>query len=173
VTSITPILVTLRIICNSDLKSDILKFMSFLIEKEYCVEGYHIFHQFTKFTKFIKGVVFTHPKQLEKFQHYKWLIFINFTNKTNKYNWRLFTLYVCDTYGCWDIGAHFFVSNKDCNTVSEALKIICRYFYWISCYILSDQSSIEAKGIKKAFFSISAGEQECEVILCVVHIIRI
>jgi len=50
------------------------------------------------------------------------------------------------------------VSNEDCNTVSEALKIICNYCCWLFHYILSDQSSIEAKGIKMAFPGISAGE---------------
>ena len=70
------------------------------------------------------------------------------------------------------MGFHFFVSNEDCDTVSEALKIIHNYCHWIPRYILSDQSSIEAKGIKKAFLSINTSEQKCEVILCIVHVIR-
>ncbi|RHZ79614.1 hypothetical protein Glove_143g4 [Diversispora epigaea] len=101
------------------------------------------------------------------------LTLIDSTYKTNKYDWRLFTLYVCDTYGCWDVGAHFLVSSEDGDTVFEALKIVRSYCNWIPCYMLSDQSSIEAKGIRKAFPGISAGEQECEVILCVVHVMRI
>src|SRR4051812_15205565 len=40
-----------HLICDSDLKSDILKSMSFLTEKEYRVEGYRVSHQSTKFTK--------------------------------------------------------------------------------------------------------------------------
>ncbi|PKY23585.1 hypothetical protein RhiirB3_437841 [Rhizophagus irregularis] len=90
------------------------------------------------------------------------------------YDWHLFTLYIRDTYGCWDVGAHFFVSNESCETVSQALKIIRdNYCHWSPRYILSDQSSIEAKSIKKAFPGINGGEQECEVILCVVHIMRL
>jgi len=38
--------------------------------------------------------------------------------------------------------------------------------------MLSDQSSIEAKSIKKTFTGMAAGEQECQVLLCVVHIMR-
>ena len=55
-----------HLLCNSDLKSDILKSMSFLIEKGYCVKNYHVFHQSTKSTKSTIGIVFAHPTQLEK-----------------------------------------------------------------------------------------------------------
>ncbi|RHZ83373.1 hypothetical protein Glove_95g75 [Diversispora epigaea] len=147
-----------HLLCNSDLKSDILNSMAFLVEKGYHVENYYIPHQSTK------GIVFAHPKQLEKLQHHGWLTLIDSTHKTNKYDWRLFSLYVHDTYGCWDVGAHFYVSNEDCDTISKALKIIRNYCHWSPRYILSDQSSIEAKGIKKAFPGISAGEQECKLI---------
>ncbi|GBC09883.1 hypothetical protein RclHR1_00920001 [Rhizophagus clarus] len=156
--------------CNSGLRSDISESVSFLIEKGYQVENYCVSHQSAKTTK---GFVFAHPKQLEKLQRHGWLTLIDSTHKTNKYDWRLFTLYVRDTYGSWDVGAHFFVSNEDCDTVSEALKIIrskCRQ--WSPRYFLLDQSGIEAKGIKKAFPGISAGEQQCDVILCVVHVMR-
>src|SRR5437763_1168969 len=54
-----------HLICDSDLKSDILKSMSFLTEKGYRVEGYRVSHQFTK------GIVFAHPKQLDKLQRYR------------------------------------------------------------------------------------------------------
>ncbi|PKY39722.1 hypothetical protein RhiirA4_440230 [Rhizophagus irregularis] len=148
-----------HLFCDSDLKSDISKSIAFLTEKEYRVEYYYVSHQSTT----TKGIVFTRPVQLEKLQHHGWLTLIDSTHKTNKYDWRLFTLYVRDTYGCWNVGAHFFVSSEDGDTVSEALKIIRNSFCrWIPRYILSDQSSIEAKGIKKAFPGISAGEQECE-----------
>ncbi|GES97801.1 hypothetical protein GLOIN_2v1777773 [Rhizophagus clarus] len=156
--------------CNSGLRSDISESVSFLIEKGYQVENYCVFHQSAKTTK---GFVFAYPKQLEKLQRHGWLTLIDSTHKMNKYDWRLFTLYVRDTYGSWDVGAHFFVSNEDCDTVSEALKIIrskCRQ--WSPRYFLLDQSGIEAKGIKKAFPGISAGEQQCDVILCVVHVMR-
>ncbi|RHZ88254.1 hypothetical protein Glove_24g41 [Diversispora epigaea] len=51
-----------HLICNSNLKSDILKSMAFLIEKGYRVESYCVSRQFTS------GIVFAHPKQLEKLQ---------------------------------------------------------------------------------------------------------
>ncbi|RIA93502.1 hypothetical protein C1645_819249 [Glomus cerebriforme] len=50
--------------------------------------------------------------------------------ETNWYDWHLFTLYVHDTYGCWNVGAHFFVSNH---------------------------SNIEVKSIKKTFSGMVAG----------------
>jgi hypothetical protein len=60
---------------------------------------------------------------------------------------------------------------EDGDTVSKALKIIRdSYCHWSSRYILSDQSSIEAKSIKKAFPGIPVSKNE--VILCVVHIMR-
>jgi hypothetical protein len=123
--------------------------------------------------KSTKGIVFAHPEQIKKLQHHGWLTLIDSTHKTNWYNWRLFTLYIRDTYGCWDVGAHFFVSSEDGDTISKALRIIRdSYCRWSPRYILSDQSSIEAKSIKQAFPGVNAGEQECEVILCVVHIMR-
>lgn len=156
--------------CNSGLRSDISETASFLIEKGYQVENYCVSHQSAKTTK---GFVFAHPKQLEKLQHHGWLTLIDSTHKTNKYDWRLFTLYVRDTYGSWDVGAHFFVSDENCDSVLEALKIIrSKCQRWSPHYFLLDQSGIEAKGIKKAFPGTSAGEQQCDVILCVVHVMR-
>ena len=38
--------------------------------------------------------------------------------------------------------------------------------------MLLDQSSIEANGIAAAFPSLCAGEQECDVILCMVHVVQ-
>ncbi|CAG8599777.1 7702_t:CDS:2 [Cetraspora pellucida] len=71
-------------------------------------------------------------------------------------------------------GAHFYVSTEDSDTVGKALCLIRgRFCLWFPRYILSDQSSIEAKAVKKAFPGTSAGEQECEVILCVVHVMRV
>jgi hypothetical protein len=161
-----------HLMCKSDLKSDISESVSFLTEKGYRVETFRVSHQ-SKSVKSTKGIVFAHPTQLEKLQHHGWLTLIDSTHKTNKYDWRLFTLYIRDTYGSWNIGAHFLVSIEDSDTVSEALKIIRNKFcHWFPRYILSDQSSIEAKSIKKTFPGISVGEQECEVILCVVHVMR-
>lgn len=156
-----------HLIGDSNLTSDISQCISYLKEKGYQVESYSITHQSTK------GIVFAHPEQLKKLERYGWLTLIDSTHKTNRYDWRLFTLYIRDTYGCWDVGAHFFVSSENCDTVSKALRIIrnicCR---WSPRYILSDQSSIEAKSIREVFPGIKAGEQECETIFCIVHVMR-
>ena len=153
---------------NSNLKLDISESVSYLTEQKYLVENYRVSQRTTK------GIVFAHPEQLKKLERHGWLTLIDSTHKTNRYDWRLFTLYVRDNYGCWNVGAHFFVSSEDSDTVAEALTIIrnkyCRR--WSSCYILSDQSSIEAKSIKKTFPGMAAGEQECQVLLCIVHIMR-
>ncbi|CAG8673063.1 20185_t:CDS:1 [Rhizophagus irregularis] len=85
-----------HLFCNSDLKSDISESISFLIEKGYHVENYHVSHRSTKSTKSTKGIVFAHPTQLEKLRSHGWLTLIDSTHKTNKYDWRLFTLYVRD-----------------------------------------------------------------------------
>ncbi|GET04708.1 hypothetical protein GLOIN_2v1775727 [Rhizophagus clarus] len=59
------------------------------------------------------------------------------------------------------------------DTVAEALTIIRnKCCCWSPRYILSDQSNIEAKSITKNFPSIVADEQKCQVLLCVVHIMR-
>ncbi|POG70593.1 hypothetical protein GLOIN_2v1775727 [Rhizophagus irregularis DAOM 181602=DAOM 197198] len=41
-----------------------------------------------------------------------------------------------------------------------------------SVSFLTEQGNIEAKSIKKTFPGIDAGEQECQVLLCVVHVMR-
>lgn len=72
------------------------------------------------------------------------------------------------------MGAHFFISSEDSDTVSKALLIIrnkCNG--WSPRYMLSDQSSVEAKSIKKVFPGITVSEQECQIILCTVHVMRI
>ncbi|GES94764.1 calcium-responsive transcription factor-like [Rhizophagus clarus] len=74
---------------------------------------------------------------------------LNSTHKTNKYDCRLFTLYVCNNYGCWDVEAHFFVSNENSDTVAEGLKAIKQFARcWNPRYFLSDQSNIESHSIK-------------------------
>ncbi len=83
-----------HLIGDSDLKTDISQSIFYLIEKGYRVEDYSISHRSTK------GIVFAHPKQLEKLQRHGWLTLIDSTHKTNRYDWRLFTLYIRDTYGC-------------------------------------------------------------------------
>ncbi|CAB4418563.1 unnamed protein product [Rhizophagus irregularis] len=127
------------LIGDSNLTSDISQCISYLIEKGYKVKRYSI-HQSSK------GIVFAYPEQLKKLECYRWLTLIDSTHKTNRYDWCLFTLYIHDTYGCWDVGAYFFVSSESCKTVSQVLKIIRdSYCHWSPQYILSDQSSIEAK----------------------------
>src|SRR3954468_19337231 len=86
-----------HLIGDSNLTSDISQSISYLIEKGYHAESYSVFFAFHKSTK---GIVFAHSEQLKKLQHYEWLTLINSTHKTNKYDWRLFTLYVRDFYGC-------------------------------------------------------------------------
>ncbi|RHZ57016.1 hypothetical protein Glove_395g59 [Diversispora epigaea] len=105
-------------------------------------------------------------EQLKKLHQYGWLTLIDSTHKTNKHDWRLFTLYIRDSYNCWDIGVHFFVSNEDSDTIAEALKIIrniCKN--WIP-------GDIEANSIKKVFPGLKAVENKCRIILCTVHIVR-
>jgi hypothetical protein len=156
-----------HLIGSRDLKTDIIETVSYLTSQGYQAESYCVSQRSTK------GIVFAHPKQIEKLQRHGWLTLIDSTHKTNRYDWRLFTLYIRDSYGCWDVGAHFFVSNEDGDTVTEALKIIRdKYCQWIPRYILSDQSSIEARSIKRTFPGIDAGEQACEIILCTVHVMR-
>jgi hypothetical protein len=66
------------------------------------------------------------------------------------------------------------VSTEDCDTISAALSIIRRLEKrWNPRYILLDQSSTEAKSINAAFPGLHAGEQECDIILCSVHVMRI
>ncbi|RHZ79647.1 hypothetical protein Glove_143g94 [Diversispora epigaea] len=154
-----------HLVGNIELESDILETISYLKNQEYYCERYYISQKSTY------GIVFAHPKQLKKLHQYGWLTLIDSTHKTNKHDWRLFTLYIRDSYNCWDVGAHFFVSNEDSDTIAEALKIIrniCKN--WIPGYVLMDQSNIEANSIKKVFSGLKAGENECRIILCTVHI---
>ncbi|RHZ67799.1 hypothetical protein Glove_299g65 [Diversispora epigaea] len=137
---------------NINLELDIEESVVFFKNQEYQVEHFQILYRSSH------GFVFAHPNQLEKLQHFGWLTLIDSTHKTNKYDWRLFTLYIWDNHSCWDVGAHFFVSKEDSDTVTEALKIIRR--------------NVEANGIAIAFPGLSKGEQNCEVIFCTVHVIR-
>ncbi|RHZ51906.1 hypothetical protein Glove_468g3 [Diversispora epigaea] len=156
-----------HLVDNIELESDILETISYLKNQEYYCERYYISQKSTY------GIVFAHPKQLKKLHQYGWLTLIDSTHKTNKHDWRLFTLYIRDSYNCWDVGAHFFVSNEDSDTITEALKIIrniCKN--WIPGYVFMDQSNIETNSIKKVFPGLKAGENECRIILCTVHIVR-
>jgi len=84
----------------------------------------------------------------------------------------LFTLYIHDNFGYWNIEAYFFISNKDSNTVAKALKIICQFeCNWKSHYFLTDQSNVEANSIAITFLDLQKGEQECDVIFCTIYVV--
>ncbi len=85
----------------------------------------------------------------------------------------MFTLYIRNYYGYWDVGAYFFVSNEDSITITQGLKIIRRFaHYWIPRYFLSDQSNVESNSIKIAFSGLKNGKQECDIFFCTVHVMR-
>ncbi|GES99088.1 hypothetical protein GLOIN_2v1777773 [Rhizophagus clarus] len=156
-----------HLIGNPNRELDIQETIIFLKKQGYLVERYEVIHKPTS------GFVFIHPNQINNLEQYGWLTLIDSTHKTNRYDFRLFTLHIRNTYGCWDVGAHFFVSNKDCDTVSKALKIIRKFGNrWKPRYFLADQSHVEANSIKIAFPGLKYGEQECDVIFCTVHVMR-
>ncbi|GBC28737.2 riboflavin-specific deaminase [Rhizophagus irregularis DAOM 181602=DAOM 197198] len=131
---------------------------------QYLVEYYEISHLSTY------GFVFMHPKQLKNLEQHGWLTLIDSTHKTNRYDCRLFTLYIRDYYGCWNV---VFVSKEDSVTIAEGLKIVRRFArHWSPRYFLSDQSNIESNSIRMAFPGLKNGEQDCDVIFCTVHIMR-
>ncbi|CAB4490569.1 unnamed protein product [Rhizophagus irregularis] len=157
-----------HLIGNPKRELDIREAISFLEKEEYLVNYYEIPHLS------IYGFVFIHPDHIKNLEQHGWLTLIDSTHKTNKYDCRLFTLYIRNYYGCWDVGAHFFVSNENSDTVAEGLKIIRRFARrWNPRYFLSDQSNIESNSIKMAFPGLKNGEQECEVFFCTVHIVRV
>jgi hypothetical protein len=146
---------------------DIREAISFLENRGYMVERYEIPDLSTY------GFVFMHPNHLKNLERHGWLSLIDSTHKTNRYDCRLFTLYIRNSYGCWDVGAHFFVSNEDSETVAKGLKAIRRFAHrWNPRYFLSDQSNIESNAIKMAFPGLKNGEQECEIFFCTVHVMR-
>lgn len=156
-----------NLVGSDNIESDIFEAKSHLENQGYQVNHFHVSSHSTQ------GLAFAHPAQLTKLRNHGWLTLVDSTHKTNKYDWRLFTLYVRDSYGCWDVGAHFFVSREDGDTVAEAIKIVrsnCQH--WTPRYVLMDQSNIEANAFKKAFPGLQAGEQECETIFCTVHTMR-
>ncbi|POG60684.1 hypothetical protein GLOIN_2v1711176 [Rhizophagus irregularis DAOM 181602=DAOM 197198] len=70
-----------HLVGNSNLKLDISQSVLYLKEQGY------------------QGIVFAHLEQLEKLENHGWLTLIDSTYKTNRYDWRLFTLYIRNTYG--------------------------------------------------------------------------
>lgn len=124
-----------HLIGNSERELNIRESIFFFLEQQnYCVERYMILHKSTY------GFVFIHPFQIENLEKHGWLTLIDSTHKTNRYDYRLFTLYICNEYGCWDVDAHFFVSNEDSNTIAEALMIIQQFaLHWRPRYFFQDQ----------------------------------
>ena len=156
-----------NLVGSDNMETDISEAKLYLENQGYQVNNFHIDSHSTQ------GFVFVHSAQLTKLRSHGWLTLIDSTHKTNKYDWRLFTLYIRDGYGCWDVGAHFFVSKEDGDTVAEAIKIVrSKCQYWMPRYILMDQSNVEANAINKAFPGLQAGEQECDIIFCTVHTMR-
>ena len=106
-----------HLIGEAKLEADVQNSNEFLDKNKYRVERFVI-------RKSCQGFCFANSQQLENLAHYGWLTLIDSTHKTNKHNWRLFTLYIRDGCGCWNVGGHFFVSKENAETVTAALKII-------------------------------------------------
>jgi len=163
-----------HLIGNTSLKLDIIEAISYLQDQKYYTEHYSVSQTLKNGSqRHTQGVVFTQPQQFEKLKRHGWLTLMDSTHKTNKYDWRLFTLYIRDGCGCWNVGAYFFVSNEDSETIARALRIIRNQCpRWTPRYFLIDQSSTEANSIKQVFPGLSAGEQECDILYCIVHVMR-
>lgn len=57
--------------------------------------------------------------------------------------------------------------------MAKALKVIREFApHWRPRYILCDQSSIKINSISEAFPGIAQGMQNCDIILCTVHVMR-
>jgi len=98
---------------------------------------------------------------------------MDLTYNTNQWGWHLFTLYIRDSYACWDVGGHFFLAGEDSKAVSKGLQAIRQLVPgWQPRYMLIDQSGIESNGIMDVFPGLTNGEQECSVIWCTVHVMR-
>ena len=114
-----------HLIGATKIEQDILDAVSYLNDQQYHAKRYRV----SISTKGVsqrttQGIAFAHPEQLEKLWHHGWLTLMDSTHQTNKHDWRLFTLYIRNGYGCWDVGAHFFVSNEDSETIAEGLQLI-------------------------------------------------
>ena len=91
------------------------------------------------------GFFFAHPWQLEKLERHEWPALMDSTHNTTRYDWRVFTLYIRDKFGSWDVDAHFYVSHEDIITIAEALQTVRRFgSKWEPRYILCDNSAAES-----------------------------
>ncbi|KAF9998378.1 hypothetical protein BGZ80_006797 [Entomortierella chlamydospora] len=155
-----------RLIGNADLEHDIHDALQKLRDMNYQVIRFDTDGDY-------EGFCFAGTWQLGKLGECGWLTLMDSTHKTNRYDWRLFTLYVRDSYGTWCIGAHFFFSGEDESVVTKGLRTIRQLQpKWEPRYILCDQSAIENRAINNAFPGITRGEQNYDVILCTVHVMR-
>ena len=108
-----------HLVSEAVLEADIQNAIKFLVEKNYRVEEFILQKS--------QGFCFATSEQSKNLEHYGWLTLIDSTHNTNKHDWRLFTLYVRDSYGCWNVGVHFFVNKEKGETVTAALKTIRKF----------------------------------------------
>ncbi len=163
-----------HLIGDKDYITDVQDAIGHFKTNQYHVRQFHITQFITsKIVPDKQGFSFATQEQLQKLVKYGWLTLIDSTHNTNKWKWRLFTLYIRDGVGCWDVGGHIFVSTDDSETVAEGLKQIRQMTSnWQPRYILCDNSSIESNAVLTVFPGCHGGEQECEIILCTVHTMR-
>ncbi|KAF8942757.1 hypothetical protein BGZ47_006160 [Haplosporangium gracile] len=130
-------------------------------------------------TNLAQGLVFARRQQLTKLSNHGWLTLIGSVEDTNKHGWRLFTLYVRDCLGCWNSGAHFFVSDTNSSTIDQALRLVRQLApLWQPRYMLTDRSPAVTAGIETTFPRTMQGmqqdeEQKCEVIFSTTHTMQI
>ncbi|PKK62111.1 hypothetical protein RhiirC2_717942 [Rhizophagus irregularis] len=102
-----------HLIGNLNRELDIQETIIFLKKQGYLVERYEVIHKPTS------GFVFIHPNQINNLEQYGWLTLIDSTHKTNRYDFRLFTLHIRNTYGCWNVEAHFFITKVGCESIIQ------------------------------------------------------
>ncbi|KAG9285940.1 hypothetical protein G9A89_002360 [Geosiphon pyriformis] len=105
-----------HLIGEVNLEADILSANKFLAERNYRVEQFII-------RKLVK-VFFVTLEQFVNLVCYGWLTLIDSIHNTNKHNWRLFTIYIRDGCGCWNVGGHFFINKNNSEAVTAGLKAI-------------------------------------------------
>ncbi|KAF9282796.1 hypothetical protein BGZ74_002081, partial [Mortierella antarctica] len=158
-----------------NLGEDMQDAVKYLQSKDYLCETFSVartpsINQASSSNTQTQGLVFAHPWQLVKLAKHGWLTLMDLTHNTNKHLWKLFTLYVWDSYNCWAVGAHFLISNEDIEGVTEGLRTIRQLApMWSAWYFLTDNSATEIASVKNAFPGITQGEQNCDTLLCTVH----